>query len=66
MPKGQHFYYRLKDTVVDGTACNPDTLDVCVEGVCQVSSHGNSGGILEGGQVGVRERKGRDNISIIN
>ncbi|XP_072031734.1 papilin-like isoform X2 [Amphiura filiformis] len=35
MPKGQHFYYRLKESVVDGTMCNPDTLDVCVQGACQ-------------------------------
>ena len=40
MPKGEHFYYRLKETVVDGTMCNPDSLDVCVEGSCQVCGMG--------------------------
>lgn len=29
-------YYLLKDKVVDGTKCGPDTFDMCVNGICQV------------------------------
>ncbi|XP_053111490.1 papilin isoform X2 [Hemicordylus capensis] len=35
IPKGENFYYRHKESVVDGTACEPGKRDVCVEGVCQ-------------------------------
>lgn len=35
MPRGELFYDRLKPRVMDGTRCNDDTLDVCVEGICQ-------------------------------
>ncbi|XP_011434412.3 A disintegrin and metalloproteinase with thrombospondin motifs 9 isoform X1 [Magallana gigas] len=28
-------YYLLKDKVVDGTKCGPDTFDMCVNGICQ-------------------------------
>ena len=31
-------YYLLKDTVVDGTKCGPDTSDICVHGHCKVSA----------------------------
>ena len=31
-------YYLLKDKVVDGTKCGPDTFDMCVNGICQVSA----------------------------
>ncbi|KAL1130617.1 hypothetical protein AAG570_011859 [Ranatra chinensis] len=27
-------YYLLKDKVVDGTLCGPDTFDICVNGIC--------------------------------
>ncbi|XP_017937846.2 papilin isoform X2 [Manacus vitellinus] len=35
IPKGENFYYRHKETVVDGTTCEPGKRDICVEGVCQ-------------------------------
>ncbi|NWX34703.1 PPN protein, partial [Notiomystis cincta] len=35
IPKGENFYYRHKEAVVDGTACEPGKRDICVEGVCQ-------------------------------
>ncbi|XP_065171313.1 papilin-like isoform X3 [Atheta coriaria] len=35
MPRGERFYYRHKLHVVDGTPCNNEKLDVCVEGKCQ-------------------------------
>ncbi|XP_066997259.2 A disintegrin and metalloproteinase with thrombospondin motifs 4 isoform X2 [Anabrus simplex] len=28
-------YYRLKDKVIDGTPCGPDTFDICVNGMCK-------------------------------
>lgn len=37
IPKGENFYYRHKEAVVDGTTCEPGKRDICVEGVCQVS-----------------------------
>lgn len=36
MPKGERFYYRHADAVVDGTRCNDEAFDVCVNGTCQV------------------------------
>uniref|UniRef100_A0A669PKL9 Papilin, proteoglycan like sulfated glycoprotein n=1 Tax=Phasianus colchicus TaxID=9054 RepID=A0A669PKL9_PHACC len=35
IPKGENFYYRHKETVIDGTTCEPGKRDICVEGVCQ-------------------------------
>ncbi|XP_068155724.1 papilin isoform X2 [Drosophila tropicalis] len=35
MPKGERFYYRQKEKVVDGTRCNDKDLDVCVNGQCE-------------------------------
>ncbi|KFP73678.1 Papilin, partial [Acanthisitta chloris] len=35
IPKGENFYYRHKEAVVDGTTCEPGKKDICVEGVCQ-------------------------------
>ncbi|CAH1111392.1 unnamed protein product, partial [Psylliodes chrysocephalus] len=35
MPKGERFYYRHADAVVDGTRCNDEAFDVCVNGTCQ-------------------------------
>ncbi|KAL1512853.1 hypothetical protein ABEB36_002368 [Hypothenemus hampei] len=35
MPKGQRFYYRHAEKVVDGTRCNDENLDVCVNGQCK-------------------------------
>lgn len=35
MPRGERFYYRHKKQVADGTRCNADSLDVCVDGTCQ-------------------------------
>lgn len=37
IPKGENFYYRHKEAVVDGTTCEPGKRDICVEGVCRVS-----------------------------
>ncbi|KAK9409767.1 papilin [Crotalus adamanteus] len=34
IPKGENFYYRQKDTVIDGTPCEPGTNDICVQGTC--------------------------------
>ncbi|XP_031966948.1 papilin isoform X4 [Corvus moneduloides] len=35
IPKGENFYYRHKEAVVDGTTCEPGKRDICVAGVCQ-------------------------------
>lgn len=35
MPRGDRFYYRHKSKVIDGTRCNAESLDVCVDGKCQ-------------------------------
>eukprot|EP00111_Clytia_hemisphaerica_P018929 TCONS_00055972-protein len=35
MPKKHFFYVTFKDKVIDGTRCNPYTLDVCINGTCQ-------------------------------
>ncbi|XP_029009602.1 A disintegrin and metalloproteinase with thrombospondin motifs 20 isoform X2 [Betta splendens] len=32
---GTMAYYQLKDRVVDGTLCGPDTYDICVQGLCR-------------------------------
>ncbi len=37
MPVGERFYYRHKAKVIDGTRCNDESFDVCVDGTCQVS-----------------------------
>lgn len=37
IPKGQNFYFKHRDAVVDGTPCEPGKRDICVEGVCRVS-----------------------------
>ncbi|XP_054258197.1 papilin isoform X2 [Macrosteles quadrilineatus] len=34
MPRGERFYYRHKDKVADGTRCDEEKLDVCVDGKC--------------------------------
>ncbi|XP_035867701.1 papilin isoform X1 [Phyllostomus discolor] len=36
IPKGEDFYYKHKEAVVDGTPCEPGSRDVCVEGICRV------------------------------
>ncbi|NXN01937.1 PPN protein, partial [Sylvia borin] len=35
IPKGENFYYRHKEAVVDGTTCEPGKRDICVQGICQ-------------------------------
>ncbi|XP_068619320.1 papilin [Battus philenor] len=35
MPRGERFYFRQKAKVVDGTRCNDESFDVCVNGTCQ-------------------------------
>ncbi|XP_053508704.1 A disintegrin and metalloproteinase with thrombospondin motifs 9 [Ictalurus furcatus] len=32
---GNTAYYQLKDRVIDGTPCGPDTNDICVQGLCR-------------------------------
>ncbi|KAM7295476.1 putative thrombospondin-like protein [Ixodes scapularis] len=32
---GMSAYYLLKEKVIDGTACNPESFDVCINGVCK-------------------------------
>uniref|UniRef100_A0AAV2M8U5 Peptidase M12B domain-containing protein n=1 Tax=Knipowitschia caucasica TaxID=637954 RepID=A0AAV2M8U5_KNICA len=34
---GSTAYYQLRDRVIDGTTCGPDTNDICVQGLCRVS-----------------------------
>ncbi|XP_008270321.3 papilin [Oryctolagus cuniculus] len=36
IPKGESFYYKHREAVVDGTPCEPGGRDVCVEGRCRV------------------------------
>ncbi|KAL2789740.1 papilin isoform 3 precursor, partial [Daubentonia madagascariensis] len=36
IPKGENFYYKHKEAVVDGTPCEPGRRDVCVDGSCRV------------------------------
>ncbi|XP_059058317.1 papilin-like [Achroia grisella] len=35
MPRGERFYYRQKPKVTDGTLCNDESWNVCVNGTCQ-------------------------------
>lgn len=35
--KGQSFYYRHADRVIDGTPCEVQSSNMCVNGVCEVS-----------------------------
>lgn len=35
MPIGERFYYRHKNKVIDGTRCNDESFDVCVDGKCE-------------------------------
>lgn len=37
MPRGERFYYRHRNKVVDGTKCDEEKLDVCVDGKCLVN-----------------------------
>lgn len=37
IPKGESFYYRHREAVVDGTPCEPGKPDICVDGICRVS-----------------------------
>uniref|UniRef100_A0A8C4QAN0 BPTI/Kunitz inhibitor domain-containing protein n=1 Tax=Eptatretus burgeri TaxID=7764 RepID=A0A8C4QAN0_EPTBU len=34
-PKGENFYFTQAATVIDGTPCEPDKPDICIEGVCR-------------------------------
>ncbi|XP_042636957.1 papilin [Orycteropus afer afer] len=36
IPKGENFYYKHKEAVVDGTPCEPGKRDVCVDGSCRI------------------------------
>uniref|UniRef100_A0A8C7AT42 Papilin, proteoglycan like sulfated glycoprotein n=1 Tax=Neovison vison TaxID=452646 RepID=A0A8C7AT42_NEOVI len=36
IPKGENFYFKHREAVVDGTPCEPGTRDVCVDGSCRV------------------------------
>ncbi|XP_012579846.1 PREDICTED: papilin [Condylura cristata] len=35
IPKGESFYYKHREAVLDGTPCEPGRRDVCVEGRCR-------------------------------
>ncbi|XP_049281702.1 papilin isoform X3 [Anopheles funestus] len=35
MPVGERFYYTHRAKVTDGTRCNDESFDVCVDGTCQ-------------------------------
>uniref|UniRef100_A0A8B9SC05 ADAM metallopeptidase with thrombospondin type 1 motif 9 n=1 Tax=Apteryx owenii TaxID=8824 RepID=A0A8B9SC05_APTOW len=37
---GNTAYYQLRDRVIDGTPCGPDTNDICVQGLCRVIQAG--------------------------
>lgn len=37
IPKGESFYYKHREAVVDGTPCEPGKRDICVDGSCRVS-----------------------------
>lgn len=45
-------YYLLKDKVIDGTSCGPDTDDICVNGICKQASCNHYLGRKE--QLGIR------------
>ena len=34
---GTAIYFKLRDKVIDGTPCNQETTDICVDGKCMVS-----------------------------
>lgn len=37
MAVGHHFYTERAPKVVDGTRCYPNSLDMCIDGLCMVS-----------------------------
>ena len=37
IPKGESFYYKHREAVIDGTPCEPGKRDICVDGSCRVS-----------------------------
>ena len=37
LAKGYNFYTERAPKVIDGTRCYPDSLDMCINGECQVS-----------------------------
>ena len=36
MPKGERFLVKFADKVADGTRCDKKSLDVCIDGKCEV------------------------------
>ncbi|XP_033706790.1 papilin isoform X2 [Tursiops truncatus] len=36
IPKGESFYYKHREAVIDGTPCEPGKRDICVDGSCRV------------------------------
>lgn len=36
---GTAIYFKLRDKVIDGTPCNQETTDICVDGKCLVRVH---------------------------
>ena len=36
MPKGHNFYVKFASKVADGTKCRDGSLDVCIDGKCEV------------------------------
>ncbi|XP_028858336.1 papilin-like isoform X1 [Denticeps clupeoides] len=45
VPRGENFYYRHRQNVVDGTPCYVGRSDICVEGICRTVSHGEIVGV---------------------
>ncbi len=37
MPRNEVFFYKLKNQVIDGTLCDNEKTDICVNGKCVVS-----------------------------
>ncbi|KAM6202649.1 papilin [Rhynchocyon petersi] len=35
IPKGENFYYKHREAVIDGTPCEPGKQDICVDGSCR-------------------------------
>lgn len=35
-----NFFFQMNDKVIDGTRCDDEGDDVCINGKCQVGAHG--------------------------
>ena len=36
MPKGERFFVRFSKKIKDGTRCDEESMDACVDGKCEV------------------------------